>query len=660
MNLEFRPRRASFIFICFISFMISNGQWASAEDHHTQHYSQTTAFAITTSTYNAEESQLYIEGVGAGRRKKVTIQYLDTGKTIGSTYSQRDGGFIFSESDIQLTSCDLSVVRYDGAKITISVCDGSNDTSSSTGTGTGAGPSTGGSYALLAWNDLGMHCMDGLDYSVFSILPPFNNLHAQLIQKDSSPPQLIADGVTLTYAATAYPDGAINTTSAAPSNFWDYVSLLYGPLFGPAPGVDIGLLGNPVQSRTPAPMTFNASNGWWEAEGIPTDPYDDDGAKDFYPLVKVTASDLSGNVLATTTTVLPVSDEMDCRLCHASGSVAAAEPTEGWVANPDAEKDYKLNILRLHDDRIDLTGQLAALSQKGYTYGRSLYETALNGTPILCSACHVSNALPGTGIDGVKPLTEAIHGFHAQVTDPTTGQRMNDITNRSSCYHCHPGAETQCLRGAMGAAVNPDGTNEMACQSCHGKMSDVGTPGRLGWLMEPSCQECHFNGQRSLSVQFTTATDTRFATNPDTPTTGLDLFRYSKGHGGIQCEACHGTTHAIYPSTEPGDNMQSMAVQGHAGTIAECASCHAAVPFTSAGGPHGLHTIGQTWVNGHEHYASGNSSQCTACHGSDYRGSALSEVAMARTFTIEGRTVSFREGHLVSCYDCHNGPGGGD
>ncbi len=36
-------------------------------------------------------------------------------------------------------------------------------------------------YSLIAWNDLGMHCVDGKDYSVFSILPPYNNLHAQLV-----------------------------------------------------------------------------------------------------------------------------------------------------------------------------------------------------------------------------------------------------------------------------------------------------------------------------------------------------------------------------------------------------------------------------------------------------------------------------------------------
>nr|HQC73237.1 hypothetical protein [Candidatus Competibacteraceae bacterium] len=31
-------------------------------------------------------------------------------------------------------------------------------------------------FSVVAWNDLGMHCMDA-DYSVFSILPPYNNLH---------------------------------------------------------------------------------------------------------------------------------------------------------------------------------------------------------------------------------------------------------------------------------------------------------------------------------------------------------------------------------------------------------------------------------------------------------------------------------------------------
>src|SRR5512143_2198134 len=43
---------------------------------------------------------------------------------------------------------------------------------------------TAGPYTVIAWNDLGMHCVDGTDFSVFSLLPPYNNIHAQLTRKD--------------------------------------------------------------------------------------------------------------------------------------------------------------------------------------------------------------------------------------------------------------------------------------------------------------------------------------------------------------------------------------------------------------------------------------------------------------------------------------------
>jgi len=52
-------------------------------------------------------------------------------------------------------------------------------------------------WTVVAWNDLGMHCMDA-DYSVFAILPPFNNIHAQVI--DASGKLVTAPaGVTVTY-----------------------------------------------------------------------------------------------------------------------------------------------------------------------------------------------------------------------------------------------------------------------------------------------------------------------------------------------------------------------------------------------------------------------------------------------------------------------------
>ena len=37
-----------------------------------------------------------------------------------------------------------------------------------------------GGWTIAGWNNLGMHCMDS-DYSVMSILPPYNTIHAQLM-----------------------------------------------------------------------------------------------------------------------------------------------------------------------------------------------------------------------------------------------------------------------------------------------------------------------------------------------------------------------------------------------------------------------------------------------------------------------------------------------
>ncbi len=535
---------------------------------------------------------------------------------------------------------------------------GNNNNSGNNGGGNNTGNgnlfTTTNGYTILAWNDLGMHCMDGNDYSVFSILPPYNTLHAHVIKKGGEPD--IKKNVEVTYEAVADPDtGSINTISSTKTNFWQYVQKLFGANVPP----DMGLAGKPMQSTTPTPMDYESKYKIFKAEGIPITPYDDNGNKNFYPLTKVVAKDSNGNILAETTTVLPVSDEMDCRACHGSNAgYPYTKPSSGWENDPDPEKDYKYNILKLHDDKHDISAYLADLQAKGYNYQPSLYQTAKSGTPILCAACHRSNALPGTGINGIPQLTTAIHAKHATAIDPTNGKTLNNISNRSSCYRCHPGLQTQCLRGAMGG-------NGIQCQDCHGNMAMVGKSGREGWFDMPNCQACHHDGIRELKAivngQLRQVNDTRFATNPDTPMKGYSLFRFSKGHKGIQCEACHGSTHAIYPSTHKGDNLQSIALQGYKGTIVECSVCHGNnVPTTGSGGPHGMHTVGQKWVDKHGDYAEHNASSCTACHGKNYRGSFLSELKTTKTFNTEWGTKTFQAGHQISCYDCHNGPKGGD
>lgn len=526
-----------------------------------------------------------------------------------------------------------------------------------------------GKYTLVAWNDLGMHCVDGKDYSVFSILPPYNNLHAHLISKDVTTGKNITSGVTITYEAVADTTGSINTTSKDKTNFWDYIGKLFGSAAS-ALGIDTGLTGKKTQSNTPQTMSYNSTHSWWEAEGIPTMPYDDNGAKNYYPMVKVVAKDAAGTILASTKVVLPVSDEMSCVSCHASNSVAAAKPAAGWVNNSVAEKDWKQNILKLHDDKHPNAIADANMSTT-YIKG-TLLATALAGQPILCAACHKSNALGTSLKPGIKPLTEALHSKHANVIDPKTGATMNSSTNRSACYQCHPGSVTKCLRGTMGNAKNTDGSNAIDCQSCHGNMSTVGASTREGWLDQPNCQQCHdrdaagkfqrFSTVFSSGTTLRTTKDTTFATNSNNAMGGKLLYRFSKGHGNLQCEACHGATHAEYPSSHANDNVQSIALQGHSGTIAECSTCHTTVSTATgdfAKGPHGMHAVGQTAVSAHQDVAERGAASCTACHGTDYRGTVLSKTWTARTLNIEdGKTKTYVKGQMVSCYDCHNGPNG--
>ena len=524
-----------------------------------------------------------------------------------------------------------------------------------------------GTY-LFAWNDLGMHCTDA-DFSIFTLLPPFNNLNAQLVVGGTLVNTQTNANYVVTYRATSDPTGSINSSSQFKTNFWEYDQ----PLFGVDLMPDVGLTGNPTPSNTPAPLTWSEEYSWFEASGIPITDIDDDLKANYFPMVKVTAFDSSGRAIASSKAVLPVSSEMNCDTCHASvtGS-SAARPAAGWVnLASDSEKDWRLNILRLHDEKNFGVSYSILLSQKGF--GSSLESSAYNyGKPVLCDTCHNSNALAVWGIPGetgISSMTAAMHNRHTKVSLPGSTQTLNSIGTRESCYYCHPGRKTQCLRGAMGNPVDSTGRHTMECQSCHGSMETVGNTAREGWYDMPTCQSCHHDGKRETVAinndgTFKSWNDKRFASNADTPTEGWSLFRFSTGHGKLQCEACHNSTHAEFTSTvsvsdnQVNDNLSAINAQGYAASIRECTVCHTSMPRTTSGGPHGMHTLGDSWVKGHHDvFDSTSKNSCFYCHGSTSSGSPLAMVKITKTFTIEdGQTKIFVANERVTCWSCHNGP----
>jgi hypothetical protein len=391
-----------------------------------------------------------------------------------------------------------------------------------------------------------------------------------------------------------------------------------------------------------------------------------------YPLMRFSAFDKAGALLGATDVVLPVSEETSCQTCHATGKAAApAGSPLTWSNDPDLEAQARRNVLVLHNARA----------------GTNLQP------PVLCAACHYSPALdlagagPSAQQQAHGTMSAVMHAYHADkmaglADAPVAPGGSVPSAATQACYQCHPGATTQCLRGAM--------TTRVDCQNCHGNMAAVGggSPllahgsidgandgrARRPWLDLPRCQSCHagdavsktavangpplaadgirfvnafVNGDASASPIL--ATNGRFAENPG------KLYRKSKGHGGLACEACHGSTHAIW-TANPNDNVAATQLQGHAGLIGECSACHAAPPSNGLGGPHGMHPVGAGWVSGHQNYAEGRQASCQPCHGTDYRGTALSRMFATRT--MAGRT--FTAGAAIGCYSCHNGPNGGD
>ena len=371
-------------------------------------------------------------------------------------------------------------------------------------------------YVLLAWNDLGMHCYN-LDFKDIAVLPPYNNLWAQVV-KIGDPPQIITTGVSVSYA---FPD---NTYSVGKTNFWTYAQPLFGLKAPLAP--NIGLTGKGLAG------TLDVKADHFQADGIPLTEYSDSAptVRNPFQLATVIATDTrTGREIARLTTVAPVSTEMHCDNCHNDNGRAARGIATGNVST---------NILTLHDQDI----------------GTNL----MGSRPVLCASCHASNAL-GTKGNGEAPIfSNAMHEKHAGVVPNTI----------DGCYNCHPGPTTKCLRDVMSSKHGMD------CISCHGTMSKV-AQNPQPWLNEPRCDTCH--------NQSNSAGGNKYAQNDV-------LYRHSTGHAGIYCEACHDSTHAIAPSTQPNDGLKFIALQGAPGPLSKCTVCHATPP--TGAGPHGVQGTG--------------------------------------------------------------------
>jgi hypothetical protein len=386
----------------------------------------------------------------------------------------------------------------------------------------------GARYVALAWNDLGMHCLNPT-YDTAVILPPYNTVWTQVVKR-GNPPQVVTTGLTASYRIVN------NTKSASKRSFgqfWDNCLKLFGITLAR----DTGLNLEDASIHNGLAGTMIAKSTHFQANGIPVVPVDDAGTWDPYQVIEVTVKDQTGATLAVTKTTIPTSDEINCAKCHGT----------------DAFKD----MLAKHDrDR-----------------GTSLTTS----TPVLCAKCHGSPALGATGPGPVGVyLSKAIHGFHAD--------------QGAACYDCHPGAKTTCSRSvahtaADGNCVSCHGNvarvagsivsgrvpwvSEPKCADCHAGVSGVDTGAVLyrnasghGGV---SCAACHGSPHAMAPSQKTTD--------------NLQFVAYQGKAMSIgDCRVCH--------RNSQGEGAGEFAQEHGTGKIANaCFTCHTG--FSNAGATRG-------------------------------------------------------------------------
>ena len=366
-----------------------------------------------------------------------------------------------------------------------------------------AGTGDGASYIILAASPSGMKCYQS-DFSVYMLLPPGSDLRAQVIRREGEETELVTGGIEVRYEIIS------NTTSAGKTNFWEYAAD-YGYDVEP----DKGITGSGLSGT----MKLSEDGRFYEAKGIPLTPYNDgSNTPNPYQLARITVTDTrTGKVLAgTDEAVVPVSDEMECGMCH-------------------GRENTDMYILRAHDRLL----------------GTDLVQRFETGNRPACINCHREDVLGQPDKEGAPPFSEAIHGSHAD--------RMDRSETEPVCYSCHPGPVAKCYRGRMYLAGISCGSSE-----CHGSMSNVSKTqagGRAAWAQEPDCGQCHGSLYAANAKKLYRDS---FLNNSDAPAM----------NGILLCTTCHNSPHAEWRSSLPKDNLLPTGLLGYPNFIDKCSACH--------------------------------------------------------------------------------------
>ena len=180
----------------------------------------------------------------------------------------------------------------------------------------------------------------------------------------------------------------------------------------------------------------------------------------------------------------------------------------------------------------------------------------------------------------------------------------------------------------------PACAQELACTSCHGLDAKR--------IDSPDCGSCHVGtslhakGQIRYSNVFDEIGTIRRPADDTFAVNAGKTYDTSVGHGGLKCESCHGDPHTQ-----------------HTRVVWDCYHCHK-VQLPKPEGPHGMHIAGQNWVGEHGMQVDENgASGCAGCHGSDGKGTVLSQAFADRNFKTKFGRKQFAKGAAIGCPSCH-------
>jgi len=503
------------------------------------------AVSVQSAVWDAGRQRLEVQVHAIGKIKEVSALYNDQTYSLSSSGKNGDYSLVLSHScyadSIKISATDYSqtvpVTTINGSPAAY-LCSAPPP------------PSAQRDLVVIANNDLGMHCAcPGGEY--FLLLPPFNTLRAQVIERGPIPKVLGAgDNITVKYDLVQNTDDSLKADPYFAS--WIENMPKYG--FGDAVRPD-----GRIQGLTGATLDGNMqalpNEGIWEVTGVPAFPDVSANSTDAekimtdplggpnrnpYITAKVSVFDsTTGDKLAETSTVVPVAFG-GCCSCH-------LELTKDAGMAPTPANSFALmGSLHAQDSGIDF----AKMDPDG---------DGVPG-PIRCSACHLDPAMGETvapGYPGYRTsqytFSNVLHRWH--VENPKVLQYNPNLA--TDCYSCHPGNNVDCYRGLH------EGKG-LWCTDCHGDLNTRVAEGQVdqpwsGYTL-PKCIQCHGDQGEGNGLL-----------------NGFGgYFLNSRGHvnSKILCSSCHGSPHSLYPSILPADNDQPMALQGSESAIGRCDVCH--------------------------------------------------------------------------------------